>query len=401
MVRADSISPTGFILPLLCFLLAVATARLLVHRFGAPGSLGRFVAIDGLRGYLALAVFVSHTGVWYYYLRTGRWQEPPSRLFVHLGQSSVALFFMITGFLFYSKLLDSGRRKIDWTRLYVSRLLRLFPLYLFAVILVFLIVAHLSAGQLHVSRAKLLNTGIHWLIFSILGGPDINGVVNTSTIIAGVTWSLPYEWFFYAALPVLGLPLFVPTPKRYIVLSIIGVAGFMMLSPFPMRLLAFAGGIAASLAVRNARLCNLARTQTATLLAVCCLLLTVSLFDTAYAPLPLLLLSVAFVIVACGNTLFGALTNSSSRMLGDMSYSIYLLHGIMLFCAFRLLLGADRSAALSTTQHCAVAILSTPVLIAVSFVTYRVIELPGMRRVPRLEAWLQQHLPWVAAATAR
>jgi peptidoglycan/LPS O-acetylase OafA/YrhL len=391
-------SPVGAMLPFVCLLLSIATAGLLVKRFGAPRSLGRFESIDGLRGYLALAVFISHTSVWYYYLRTGRWEDPPSRLYVHFAQSSVALFFMITGFLFCSKLLDDTRRPIDWTRLYVSRLLRLFPLYLFVVVVMFAIVTYLSDGELKVSRPRLLYSCFHWVIFSILGGPDINGVKDTATIVAGVTWSLSYEWFFYASLPVLGLPLLVPAPKRYLVLSIIGIAGFLMLRPFPMRLLAFVGGIAASVLVRNAALCNLAKKPTASFIVMGCLCLTLSLFPTAYAPLPVLLLSVAFVIVACGNTLFGALTNSCSRMLGDVSYSIYLLHGILLFSVFRLLIGADRAAALSTMEHCAVAMLCAPVLILVSFVTYRMIELPGMRRVPRLEAWLHTHLPWVLAS---
>jgi peptidoglycan/LPS O-acetylase OafA/YrhL len=393
--KSSPMSPIGIILPLVCLLLSVATAKSLVSLFGVPRPLGRFVSIDGLRGYLALAVFISHTAVWYYYVRTGRWEDPPSRLYVHFGQSSVALFFMITGFLFYSKLLDCRGRSIDWTRLYVSRLLRLFPLYLFAIVVMFVILAYLSDGELKVSTPMLLYGCLHWVIFSILGGPDINGVKDTATIIAGVTWSLSYEWFFYASLPVLGLPLFVPVPKRYLVLSIVGIVGFLMLRPFPMRLLAFVGGIAAAVLVRNVALCNLAKKPSATVLAIGCICLTLSRFSTAYAPLPLLLLSVAFVIVACGNTLFGVLTNSCSRMLGDMSYSIYLLHGILLFCVFRFLIGVDRAAALSTMEHCAAVIFCTPILIIASFVTYRMIELPGMRRVPQVEAWLHTHFPWV------
>ena len=84
-------------------------------------------------GVMALAVFVSHSSIWYFYLRTGTWDVPPSNVYTQLGQGSVTLFFMITGFLFWSKLLDGRQQPIDWSRLYLSRALRLGPLYLVAV----------------------------------------------------------------------------------------------------------------------------------------------------------------------------------------------------------------------------------------------------------------------------
>src|SRR4051794_29707847 len=90
-----------------CLVLAVLTARLLVWKFGAPPSAGRYVSIDGLRGYLALAVLLHHACTWYFYARTGKWAPPPSNLYTHFGHSGVALFFMITGFLFFTKLLNS------------------------------------------------------------------------------------------------------------------------------------------------------------------------------------------------------------------------------------------------------------------------------------------------------
>ncbi|WP_428425704.1 acyltransferase family protein [Methylibium sp.] len=68
-----------------------------------------------------------HSCLWYFHLRTGEWAPPASRLYTHLGQGSVALFFMITGFLFFSKLLDGRTRRIDWSKLFIARFLRLTP----------------------------------------------------------------------------------------------------------------------------------------------------------------------------------------------------------------------------------------------------------------------------------
>jgi hypothetical protein len=52
----------------------------------------------------------------------------------HLGQMSVALFFMITAFLFWGRVLDRGKT-IDRTEFIVSRLYRLYPVYLLMVAL--------------------------------------------------------------------------------------------------------------------------------------------------------------------------------------------------------------------------------------------------------------------------
>ena len=51
--------------------------------------------IDGLRGYLALFVFLHHSYIWRIFIRTNKWEEPDSNLFNHFGQTSVVFFFII------------------------------------------------------------------------------------------------------------------------------------------------------------------------------------------------------------------------------------------------------------------------------------------------------------------
>ena len=93
---------------------------------------GRFKSIDGLRGYLAFFVFIHHSAIWYFLLREHQWGLPPSRVYSHFGPTSVSLFFMITSFLFFSKLIEAKGKNIDWLKLYTSRFLRIFPLYIFS-----------------------------------------------------------------------------------------------------------------------------------------------------------------------------------------------------------------------------------------------------------------------------
>jgi len=124
------------------------------------------------------------------------------------------------------------------------------------------------------------------------------------------------------------------------------------------------------------------------MLAIACICLDVGWYGTAYAPLPIILLSAAFIVIACGNTLFGVLSWDSSRLLGDLSYGIYLLHGVVLFSVFRLGMGPAVAVALSPSEHCVVVLLCTPVVIFAAFCTHRFIELPWMRRVSTVNGWL-------------
>ena len=189
------------------FLVAWLTAHALTRVFGAPPSDGRFATIDGLRGFLAFSVFMHHNVIWFVYLRTGQWVAPQSALFRHFGESAVALFFMITAFLFTTKVLNSRERPIDWTRLYVGRLTRLFPMYAVAVTVVWVMAWLLTGHARNVGWGTLLDEFVHWLAFTIRDHPDVNGLAGTSILIAGVTWSLPYEWWFYLSLPFLALVL--------------------------------------------------------------------------------------------------------------------------------------------------------------------------------------------------
>lgn len=351
----------------------------------------RFSSLDGLRGYLAYFVFLHHAAVWYCYLRSGRWEAPPSNLFNQFGQSSVALFFMITAFLFTSKLLDGRHRKIDWTRLYISRFLRLVPLYLVAMLLMFVLVAFATDWTLQVSIWDLVRSLFQWLVFTIKGNPDINGLENTFTVISGVTWSLPYEWLFYFALPALGLLLGVPASNKVkICAGIALVATWVVSKPEAAVLSGFLGGMLTAVLVRVEAIRKFASSVMSGVLIVVALGYLLTFYATAYTIPSMLLLTFVFVLVSAGNTLFGVFTSQISRTLGEMGYGIYLLHGLLLFLVFRLLIGVEASARLSEVQHWAVVGCLTPVLISLAFVAYKWIERPNINSTDRVLVWFRK-----------
>ena len=381
--------PIGFVAAPVILLVATGTAAVLIRFFGAPSSAGRYATIDGLRGYLALFVFLHHSSIWFFYLRSGRWEAPPSNLFTQFGQGGVALFFMITGFLFFTKLLETRNREMDWTRLYVSRVLRLVPLYAFAMMVMFSIVAQLSGWKIAESVPSLLRGAAVWLGFTFGGVPDLNAVERTWTIVAGVTWSLPYEWLFYFSLPLVGIALRLRPSVPYLLLSLCAAIGALLWRPGIAQVLWFGGGIAAALAVRIPSFRAIAAKPVGTLAAIVSLTLLVVGFPTAYGVAPLMLLTIAFALIAGGCTLFGVLTNSMSRLLGDIAYSVYMLHGISLFVLFKGVIGTSKASSMSPSEHWGWVILCTPILILGCFTTYRLIEKPAMDSVSRVVAWLR------------
>ena len=386
----DIVSPIPAIV---CLLAAVAVAFLLSKYYGAPPDNGRFLTIDGLRGYLAFFVFLHHSSIWYFYLRTGQWGTLPSNFYTHLGQSSVVLFFMITGFLFFSKLIDAREFGIDWGKFFVSRFLRLVPLYLFAMVLLFFVISYISNGSLNEPLPNILKGALKWLTFTILGAPDLNGIDYTSKIVAGVTWTLPYEWLFYMSLPVLALTVRVTPPFPYLMLGVGTILIAAIRHPQAQHLLlSFGGGIAASLLYRTAGFREFASRKIASVLVLICISLVVSIYPSAYELAPLLLLTLAFALVACGSNLFGILIHPVSRTLGEMAYSIYLLHGIVLFITFNFMIGVPVSKALSSPAHWFVILAITPILILGCALTFRVIERPAMQSATTVTYWLRLKL---------
>lgn len=371
------------------FVLAVATVHILARRYSVTLPAGRVPTIDGLRGYLGFAVFLHHATIWYYFLRTARWAVPPSPLYTHLGQSGVSLFFMITGFLFFSKLIDAKKRPIDWTKLYISRALRLTPLYLFAMVSMFAIVAILSNGELRDPANVLVANLFKWLTFTAKGAPDINGVSGTFTILAGVTWTLPYEWIFYLALPLMAPLVGNRPPIGAVLIGIAAATSFKWLPVDPVLMKPFAGGIVAAVLGRNERFRTFAATKTATVLAAVCISAVVMTCPTAYSSIAVLLLCITFSLIAAGNSVFGILTNRTSRVLGEIAYSIYLLHGLLLFVVFRFLIGFTTAAGMSPIAHWAVIAACTPALIGVSFLIFRRLESPMMHAAPAVSIWVK------------
>ncbi len=290
---------------------------------------GRFASIDGLRGLLAFGVFIHHGVISWNWMHTGQWSLPEDRLFIHLGQSSVALFFMVTSFLFWSKILDA-RAPTDWFGFALARAYRLYPVYLLAWVGAVLLAFAATGFTPAVDGATLARSLLGWATFKT---PPVNGMENAGQIVAYATWSLKYELLFYSALPALAF-LFARSRRPAAVAASLAatLAVFLYFRGFSPAIVAcFSGGFAAAHWIRHPALAALGRSRLGGAVALAALVGTVAGFNTAYAPLPILGLGVVFTAVASGQGFGPLLTVRPIRWLGAISYGVYVLHGLVLW----------------------------------------------------------------------
>lgn len=334
----------------------------------------RYLPLDGLRGFLALGVFFHHAVVFYFFYVTGKWQVPPSVFYTLLGQIAVSLFFMITGFLFWSKAIQT-RGKVNPIKLLQSRLRRLVPMYVVSVLLVFGVAFIASGLMLRSSYPDLANQMLRWMSFGFMDLPDVNGL-KKSWIINSVYWTLRYEWLFYLLLPFIA---WAYRDVAFVVLAL--VAGTLVLTLHGhIVLLSFVfGAVTAWLSSKNIIwLMRLALSRLAAVGVFAILALLFWRLDTAYTLRAGAMLFVVFFILAAGNSLFGLLVSAPARLLGATSYSLYLLHSPILFLVLYFVNRWTPIASLDALSYWSVVGLAGCLLVLAAALTFRWVEYPFM-----------------------
>lgn len=336
----------------------------------APETSVRFGCIDGVRGFLALFVCIHHFFIYY-------WGDITASTFsknvVHnMGQAGVAVFFMITGFLFFHRIL--GGRAMKWPEFYVSRVFRIVPLYLFSVIAIVLFSLWGNNWEVVGGLAQWLLDMGRWLVY--IGG-DINGYAATN-INLGVQWTLKYEWVFYLALP--GLAWIVakgglPTGLLSVVVILLAIWPQDIVLYTGFYVLFLVGAITAQLALSGFLTGPWIFGNGVAAVAILALLAELTLFHSAYGVLQTVLLAVFFIPLALGNDFFGVLAWRSAEFLGKISFSIYLLHGVVFFLLFKVFFKSilENLDNVYAPVYLSVAVV---VVVLVSWLSYKTIEEP-------------------------
>ncbi|MHC0448391.1 acyltransferase family protein [Flavobacterium sp. 3-218] len=339
----------------------------------------RYPEIDGLRGYLAFFVFLHHSYIWRFFLQSGEWNEPKSNLFNHFGQTTVAFFFVITAFLFTLKLINSKNKKINWRAYISARAYRLFPMYLVSVGIIFFIAGYLTNFTSKIPLFENIKSILSWLFFNVKKGLNINGLEDSYLLNAGVTWTLPYEWAFYFLLPLIALFFKIKINYKTLILFTATAALIMIINGSSLRhFFPFLGGIIAAVLINKNIFGSVLKQKKYTFLAIILIACSIYFFNSGRKPIPIIITSIVFIIIASGNNFFGILSSAFSRKFGQITYSIYLLHGTLLFVVFYFIIGFERAKKLTDFEFWSIIACCVFPLIFISQLAFKYIEHPMM-----------------------
>lgn len=371
-----SITPYFVIMTLVVVLAAFLVRKISFYRkIVEAESSERYEALDGLRGFLAIGVFFQHAVQNYSFFQTGIWQITDVRFYRFLGGEAVILFFITTSFLYWTKVIDSNGG-IDMFRLYRSRLLRLAPLYLFSGLLVGIIALYNTNFEV-ISTSSIFRDILYWFTLGLQTITSFNGY-DIVPINAGIHWTLRYEWAFYLILPLVAL---LPRNKYGKIVSILVLIGVMLLPDRGYWSIFLFGILAAYIVHYYPAIPWFKRYVWSAIIPIAGLSLVYFIQYKPYSYTQYFISLLVFLCFVYGNNLFGLLKMPAAKFLSTISYSIYLLHGIVLYFVLRAVNAVYPVASLNPFLFWGVVCVAGLIVILISAVTYRFIEHPFIEKI--------------------
>lgn len=306
-----------------CLTTALVLFSLPIFRFiDEDTTTARSNSLDGMRFFLASFVIFHHLDCAYTYIATGKW-TPTSAWLIYMGKYGVALFFMTTAFLFWGKVRNS--QTVDWVELYKKRFFRIVPLATFCSMIALIMLFSFTESK--PLTIETISNSLAWFDGGLWNSkPAVTNFDKSWMALAGVTWTLRWEWIFYFT-----LPLFFIFNKWSIELTIVLFGFSVYFLPDITRdaylwSYFFAGMLCRELKDKI----QLTKIQANIMLVFTITLAFLAQPEIFRSPEKFFLIIIFFSIVS-GADLFGLLTTTASKRLGAISYSLYLTQGLVLF----------------------------------------------------------------------
>ncbi|WP_370386710.1 acyltransferase family protein [Snodgrassella alvi] len=343
----------------------------------------RVEQLDGLRFFLAFFVAMHHYVCCYSFFNGQQWTDPANDIaypiLMKMGGFGVAIFFVISGYLF------SSVNPASWFEFYQKRFCRIAPIFYLSSISCIIFAFWMQKNNINTDH--LIISLYYWLDIGITGNkPPLFGLDNAHLINAGVTWTLFWEWGFYFSLPAICI-----LRKKIGIFSLnvtilfVSIYFFSQLnysSAVYISYFAF-GGLAKNLQEKvqiPKFICNIGIILTTLFM----LFGSDGIYNIAYLPVIALL----FIFITMGGDLFGLLRQKAFVRLGDASYSIYLLHGLAWYGMNKYI--QVHEIVLGRTRYTLVSTVVLFVLLIFCTLTYQYIEKPFMALGRRKSPWLKQ-----------
>lgn len=310
-------------LMIVCFLFSIFIFNLDFFNFLDENNKNNNKEIDGWRYILSFCVVFCHYVFSYYFVNDDIWIAPNYNFTCNLGAFGVSQFFMITAYLFWGR--DFSDYK-DYIRMIVKRYFRIFPISFISsflcIIISFLYIIN-NKGFSHINF-NFLNM-LWWFDAGVINyRPDFSEFSKSRFINAGVTWTLHWEWMFYFILPFM---YFFRNASSIII--VICIYMFLSFENICQSIgLCFLGG-ALTLYIPKYKLSKI----WIILLIYLCFSIGKQAISLESIPFGCIL----FYMIANNENIFGLLNIKAITRMGRISYSIYLIHGVLWFIMFEIL----------------------------------------------------------------
>lgn len=187
----------------------------------------RYKEVDGLRAFAAFIVMWSHAAEMASAISTQTALADYYTNFARLGSSGVTLFFIISGFLITGILIDTRNKPHKFKNFYISRTLRILPLYYLGILFIFILMQFFARTT---QDYDLTMVYIYHILFISNWIPFFDPT-NFATAYADLAWfahlwSIAVEQQFYLFWPAIFIYLYKRGSQRQMLLFTTGLIIF-------------------------------------------------------------------------------------------------------------------------------------------------------------------------------
>ncbi|QHF45823.1 hypothetical protein PspS35_19240 [Pseudomonas sp. S35] len=340
----------------------------------------RDLYLDGVRGLAAIAVVATH---FWRLAAQGINYTFDFALRENYGSLAVQVFFCITGLLFFGQMYSKSGA-FDWSKFYTSRFRRIVPAYIAYFLLNVTVIC--MVGDWSAFKTTQIYHLLDMAFFGLKGnGNDFYAFGIEIDRFFSVIWTLAYEVKFYLAFPLivwasftkhgdkLALPFGAVLVAYELIVTGTTFAGYFLigaLSAKHLRHLHFNKKIRLGFSA----------------LSVIALYLSLAYDYSPYGWERYLITAALFSSIVVARPKL--MTLRPFTALGDMSYSVYLVHAPLLMLSGFALKHLIARAPASDAQFALITFCATALVFFISHLSYRYVELPFLRKSPSSKATL-------------
>lgn len=332
----------------------------------------RLFNIDGVRGIAATMVVMNHvvfilmnTGI----VKDSYFSEIDYHIFSRSGEVGVQIFFCITAFLFTDRIIKTGN-KIEWMSFFYSRIKRLAPLYIFMITVSLLIALSISTEKFSLSVGSVYSM-ISMYSFGFLGG-DVHVFGVRMEPITAVIWTLPYEWKFYAILPIAAA---VISSRKTLIPSSIFILIIAFIDSYinaALWIYFISGSLVALIYNKITPIEGVFYGIVSSIVSIAILIILINTDMAPYGQLRFIIITSFFaLIVIIPPSLFKI---KSLVYLGEISYSSYLMHLPVMFVLFKTINGINNLANIDFNNFAILSFIVVAISTIISCFTFKYIE---------------------------